>query len=592
MNISIELLRIISVFLVLFFHAGAFGFDRGYLGVDIFLFISGFLMMRNLHDKKISYKVLVDFYESRFLRLMPALVSVLLITIPFAWFFLLPEHLENFGQSLVASSISMSNILFHLTTDYWDLSSELKPLLHTWSLGVEFQFYLVFPIILFVASKLGKFRIMFFISLFVLSFFLVLFIDKSSEENSAQYYLLQFRFFEFFFGAFGFILFDKYQLILEKVKYVFITFALFILLFIFNGNSYNNLLFFQLLSMFTALTIVLFGPQSSINNRFSSLIFYLGSRTYGVYLFHQPIFAFIRNSSPSHINPFILLSFIPIILILADISYRIVESPVRINYKKFRFRVWLVLIASIAILVIVGLLMHFTHGFPKRFKSISLENYANQTIEYNEQIRSLRDSNQSAPILLIGDSFARDFANVLIDGCSINRDSICYVDYNVDEFEQLDNLSTYLENRNNLKLICFVYKDANYIYNDQLFKILALRGLKYFIVGPKSFGENINYITLIEEENWPNQSVEISEKTLFKDSILKRKFNSNIYISILESVSINSRKVNIIDSSGNFISIDGEHLTKSGAEWIGLKLRKNNHFSSIFEPFIETKNNK
>ena len=128
--------------------------------MDIFLVISGYLIATIIISEMAAGKFsLINFYERRARRILPALFFVILACIPFAWHWLTPSDLKDFGQSLVAVSTFSSNILFWQESGYFDTASELKPLLHTWSLAVEEQFYIIFPIILILVQSLNLYSI-------------------------------------------------------------------------------------------------------------------------------------------------------------------------------------------------------------------------------------------------------------------------------------------------------------------------------------------------------------------------------------------------------------------------------------------------
>ena len=139
-------LRALAVVPVILFHAGFELFSGGFVGVDMFFVISGYLittiLIEDIQNKRFS---IVNFYERRARRILPALFFIMLVCIPFAWKWMLPDPLENFGQSLVAATLSANNILLFLTSGYWHFTSEFKPLIHTWSLGIEEQYYIFFP---------------------------------------------------------------------------------------------------------------------------------------------------------------------------------------------------------------------------------------------------------------------------------------------------------------------------------------------------------------------------------------------------------------------------------------------------------------
>ena len=154
---EVDGLRAVAVLPVILFHAGVVSFSGGYIGVDVFFVISGFLIGRILLDEISAGRFsLIAFYERRARRILPALFLVALVSAPFAWVWA-PAHLfELFSKSLIAVAIFAANILFYREADYFAPAADENVLLHTWSLGVEEQFYLVFPIILLLLLPRGR----------------------------------------------------------------------------------------------------------------------------------------------------------------------------------------------------------------------------------------------------------------------------------------------------------------------------------------------------------------------------------------------------------------------------------------------------
>ena len=154
---EIDGLRAAAVLPIIFFHAGFNLFKGGFVGVDIFFVISGYLIttiiLSDMNKGKFS---IVTFYERRARRILPALFFVMLCCLPFAWMWLYPEQLKYFCRSLTAVSLYSSNILFWRESGYFDTAAELKPLLHTWSLAVEEQYYVLYPLFLIALWKLRK----------------------------------------------------------------------------------------------------------------------------------------------------------------------------------------------------------------------------------------------------------------------------------------------------------------------------------------------------------------------------------------------------------------------------------------------------
>src|SRR5574337_1373707 len=157
---EIDGLRAIAVIPVILFHAGFQIFSGGFVGVDIFFVISGYLIttiiVAELEAGRFS---ILNFYERRARRILPAFYLVTALWLPFAWLWLIPSDAKELSKSIMAVLLFASNIFFWQQSDYFDAETELKPLLHTWSLGVEEQFYVLFPIVLMLVWRLGRKRI-------------------------------------------------------------------------------------------------------------------------------------------------------------------------------------------------------------------------------------------------------------------------------------------------------------------------------------------------------------------------------------------------------------------------------------------------
>ena len=188
---EIDSLRAIAVLLVIFYHAEINFFKGGFIGVDIFIVISGYVITKLFFFNDYS---LNNFIENRIRRLFPGLMLMILTTTLFSYFFLLPIHFMNLGQSLIANMFSISNFLFFYQTNYWDSAVLTKPLLHTWSISLEIQFYIFISVIFALFRNYFLKIIMFF---FLISIFLILFFDNTvfeinfREFNLNNYFLLR-----------------------------------------------------------------------------------------------------------------------------------------------------------------------------------------------------------------------------------------------------------------------------------------------------------------------------------------------------------------------------------------------------------------
>lgn len=199
---DIDGLRAIAVLAVVIFHLDVVGFEGGFVGVDVFFVISGFLITsiikRNHDSGTFSFR---DFYARRVRRLLPPLVATVAVSMVFAALLFTPYIMVGFAKSAAAALFSLSNIVFFAESGYWDSASELKPLLHTWSLGVEEQFYLLWPALVIGLLSLGRW-ISFWVSLALITVLgAALCVWYTHINASAAFYLLPFRVFQFSLGA-------------------------------------------------------------------------------------------------------------------------------------------------------------------------------------------------------------------------------------------------------------------------------------------------------------------------------------------------------------------------------------------------------
>lgn len=203
---DIDGLRAFAVISVVLFHLGFL--PNGYLGVDIFFVISGYLITSIIFDKAKKGEFSIwDFYQRRIRRIIPLLLFTTSLALIMGIFLMLPDDLDNLAQSVFASNLSANNILMYITSsDYWSVKNEYKPLMHTWSLGVEEQYYLIYPFLfLFLQGKKSKYIFPFLVLLTIISFFFFFLSNNSAQK----FYLLHHRFFEFSIGGLGAIYFKN-----------------------------------------------------------------------------------------------------------------------------------------------------------------------------------------------------------------------------------------------------------------------------------------------------------------------------------------------------------------------------------------------
>lgn len=368
---EIDGLRAIAVLSVIFFHSDFHIFSGGYVGVDIFFVISGYLISTIIiNEYKNQEFKLSKFYERRIRRIIPALAIVTMASMPFAYYILTPEELRKFSQSLIALSVFSSNIFFWKTTGYFDDASELQPLLHTWSLTTEEQFYLLFPIFfIFIMKNFYRYKLhtIFFIALasFIYSDHLTI------TDASSSFYLLPTRAWELISGVVLSIILknNKYQHLDGASSKLFSTIGFIFLLYSITNFDKNTPTpsYYTLIPILGTCLLIAYSNKSNIAGKIlgNNFITGIGTLSYSAYLWHQPIFSFYRLSisgQPEKLE-FIILIFIT--MLLAYLTQKFIEVPFRkknlVNQKTILL-VWIIFSLTILITGIIG---NATKGFLK-----------------------------------------------------------------------------------------------------------------------------------------------------------------------------------------------------------------------------------
>ena len=297
---EVDGLRTLAVLPVIFFHGGFSAFSGGFVGVDVFFVISGYLITSIiLADLEAGQFSLVRFYERRARRILPALFLVMATTSLFAYLWMMPDEFKNFGQSLLATAMFSNNLLLAITSDYWSLASEFKPLLHTWSLGVEEQYYVIFPLLMIICW--AYFRSW---EMFVLGFLLVVSMIAAvwgvAHIPTMAFYALPTRAWEILLGALVayYLAHNKVDVMARSCNQVLGLIGLVLILvpvFIFNENYLSPGLTTLAPTVGTVL-IILFALEGTIIHRLlsSRAMVGLGLISYSLYLWHQPLFALAR----------------------------------------------------------------------------------------------------------------------------------------------------------------------------------------------------------------------------------------------------------------------------------------------------------
>jgi peptidoglycan/LPS O-acetylase OafA/YrhL len=377
---EIDGLRAIAVLAVIFFHSGFRAFSGGFVGVDVFFVISGYLialiLIQDLEKERFSIS---HFYQRRARRILPALFGVTLICIPLAWIWMLPHELRRFGQSLVSVGTFSTNVFFWLRTDYFSPNSEEQPLLHIWSLAVEEQFYLIFPLLLALSWQLGK-KTLISVSIAVALASLSLSEWMVHHDSTAAFYLIPTRAWELLAGVItafwtstrpGRAAAGKAwtSRLASWVGIGLITVA--ILTFTAHTPTPGLLTLAPVVG--AVLVVGCVSRESFLGGVLSSTpIVVIGLMSYSLYLWHQPVLAFARLTGTYEGSTARHLLFVSLNFPLAYASWRFIEQPIRKGALSAQY-VFLASAVGLAALCIIGGVVHAERGFEKRSVFVSNE---------------------------------------------------------------------------------------------------------------------------------------------------------------------------------------------------------------------------
>jgi len=400
---DIDCLRAVAVLVVILYHADVAGMGAGFIGVDIFFVISGYLMARILITNPAPPDIWT-FYLRRIRRVMPLAIIVVVASVPAAWLLLMPGPLKDHGQAMAAAVTSLSNLLFWWEAGYFELGSAQKPLLHTWSLGVEAQFYLVFPLIL---MTLGRRVVAGMAVLAGLSFLAALLAGPGAPE--AVFYLLPFRLWELLAGALGAcVVLHRGARLLGLLGAALMAAGLVV---VDHDTAWPWLT--TLLPVAGAMLVLMGGFRGP------EMLAALGRWSYGLYLWHWPVFVFWQLALPEMPVAGHLVWMLPALIGLSWLTYHLIEQP--FQRGQVSIRVWAGLPAGA--LVGLGAALHLTGGMPERLspaahavhvafarEAMPCHNVTAYPTVLQGEICLLGDPTSKPLMVLVGDSHAGHLA--------------------------------------------------------------------------------------------------------------------------------------------------------------------------------------
>lgn len=343
----------------------------GFVGVDVFFVISGYVITSIITNELDSGTFNISsFYARRARRIIPALLAMTVATTALAWIWLLPNDMKDFGASLITAPLFISNFLFWLNAGYFERASELKPLLHTWSLAVEAQYYITFPLLLIALRKLSKKSISYILLALIIG---TLILSEITLQHTPEtsFYMLHTRAWELMIGAVIALNHSIQYLCHRKFHNALSACGLLMILssVIFLNKHFAFPGLYALIPTIGAALIIAFSTKQTYTYRLlsSKALVGIGLISYSLYLWHYPIFTFARHRFIEEPSAYVFLVLIGIAFILSYISWKYIETPCRDRNKISALKIFTPIYLCTIILILFGAATHINGGYTHRF---------------------------------------------------------------------------------------------------------------------------------------------------------------------------------------------------------------------------------
>lgn len=573
---DIDVVKGLSIMAVMLFHYGLL--RSGYLGVDAFFVINGFFIIPSvisgIKNGTFSY---FDFIIKRITRIYPLVLILCLFALLFGCIFMLPFELERTARSVIASCLLSENLRCAFTFgDYWEVLNDYSPLFHLWYVGILFEFYLFFPLFMLIIKRIEKRNSMEIgtLALLLVSFILYLL----PFDTSLKFYLVPFRFFEIAMGGLVGIYICKngYKCIFRKRHIIFLV-TLIIVVFsaIFTigsdgighqvrpiasygigltmeGLHYPPTLMLLLTVILTTIALVM-----PCKVPLGKVIAWFGKRSYSLYIWHQFVLAFYRNSVSDEITILSTIVYFSVTLLLSELTYRYVEQKIIPSYKTF-----LISLFSSFIMIVPASHIYLNGGIIKDVPELEFkqgEGFVGIAVSYVDVPQKYSDrsfpSNGKANVLIIGNSFARDFCNILRESKYNNYLNYSYCSYgfpsNIEIISKADYIFSYMPQE---------------LLTDSI-RMLLKYDCKIYGIGTKNFGNSNNQFY---SHRWSNNyfySTSVLPEEYKKANDVAKTHWGDSYIDLIEPAMVDSIHIRVFTPEHKYISQDCRHLTPAGAKW-------------------------
>lgn len=563
----LDILKGIAILAVIFYHSGLFTY--GYLGVEIFLVIGGYVITKSIlrsYDKEgFSY---LSFMSKRLVRLWPLLLICCIISLIGGYYWMLPEPMKNTAETVVGTSTFTNNFVQMITSsNYWDQNNGIKPLMHTWYVGVIFQFYVFYPLVFMLAHRFSsnwKQTTFYILSgIFIASILLYIFPFLHTPQ---KFYMLPARLFEFAAG--GMLAIPTNLPVSSRNKAIGIVSSIILLLIlVLNVNLSIEEVRLLVTVGLTSLLIYLFVEKRPSNNTLSIPILPLfGAASFSLYLCHQIILAFYRYAFNFYLEEdFGYFITIGLSLVIGLAFYFLLEKPLGAISKTKRNRIIINLFSAMIAIALstYSIKIYRQYGIvrdiPELDQYVGKQNVMTQ--DYNDAISRNYDkdfeNNGKKNVLVVGDSYGRDWANVLLESHAIDSMNLSYCKTAGEILSRRIEKADYI----------FFATNSSYPYGEFGEYLPCMMEKKFFRVGTKSWGYvNGNvYNNNRYGDDYFLQTVRIPETQVQRNIDDKAIFGDK-YIDLLSFLQNGNQEIPIFTPSKKFYTHDGLHLTEAGAK--------------------------
>lgn len=590
---DLDVIKGIAIIAVILFHLGLV--KSGYLGVDAFLVINGFLIvpsvLRKIESGDFSYW---SFIRKRVMRLWPMVLFATLFCLIIGLIGMLPDDFENLGETIVASNLFSENILLSITTkDYWNVANDYNPLMHLWYVGVLFEFYLLFPVFAIAWKKAFSAKVgggILLIFLFIASFALYLFPSNIEYIESLKFYHIPFRIFEFMAG--GLVAIALHRLKIEKKSWdigviILLTIILFSSVVYFDPQNIGTdvlkicgadidvpsylILPKQVLLVITVLvtsTAIITGGSLPTPLR-CGILEYFGKRSYSLFIWHQVLIAFYRYFISNQITILYLLVFTIVLLVLTELTYQLVEKRFKDDKKT-----WGLCVLMSLLIMLSGGFVYLNAGVVRDVPELDIykqdahrgmhAEYVDRAYDYD---KDFLEGSGKIKTLVMGNSYGRDMCNVLLESDYADRIELSYV------YEWDDNNKGRIPDAD----VIFVFADKNmvpsFVWENKKLET------EVYGIGTKNYGQCNGIIYLHRYSNdYTKQTVPLHPWYKETNEKWKKEWGDH-YINFLDMSLVGRDRVRVFSEDGKFISQDCYHLSPTGAQWYASKI----DFSKIFK---------